>query len=946
MTFSGAISGNITWNSYDSIYITGNLTIGTGATLNIAPNTSGSDIGTYIIFTGSYNMVVSSTGALNVSGTSSENIYFTADYPISGHTNPWAGNKTFGESGEVFKNIRFNGSTGTSVIEYAVIEYGGGNSGYGGGFDIVGRYITIKNSSIHDCSVTGVGGGIYVSPAGFNNSITLENLKIYNNTASGNGGGLHIAGSYAISVTGSEIYNNNGNNGDGIYVTNTSCTISNSLIHNHSFGAGIYAYATGSGVSINNCLINNNDAGFYFARAGYAVNCNIVNNTTGVVSGATTAPKLVNDVLWGNGSEYTINTSAQLELGYCGIEGGLTGASGQIDSTHNINLSSTNGATTGPNFVIPSSDFHINSWVTPDVDGGTATYTGVTVPSTDSEGKARIGTIDIGAYEFFYYIWEGDVSSSWSTSGNWTGSPSSVPTSFSENKIIIPKGCTYYPITSSLTLSSRSNLTIEPEAGLEVTGATSVGSGCTFLLKSDASGSANFITGPSVSGSFNIEMFLAGGGDPNFKWHYVMTPVDGHAKATLTTNISNPYNLLNYVESAVVSPDRNTGWQWHDGYNGTSGFTTLYNTSGFNVYVSSDQTAIFTGIILNSDDYTFTDDLITISTLPDPDGIFGWNLIGNPFTSGVDADDLILGSDLGNTIYFTKNNAYLTYNITTHTGTNGASDTIPPLQAFFVKALSDSRDKAVTIPASSRFRTVKSFYKKGGGDNPEFPILKLNVNDGANVTDETIVYFFKDATAQFDGKYDAYKMFSENPVLPQIYTVSNSLNYCMNGITVPAPKTKTVIPLNLRIGEAKNYTINVLDLENLSDYKVYLMHGDNKIDLKSNPSYSFYLSAGTIDNMSLIFDNIIEDVFVPSIEETECWYSNGGIQIKMGLAGFEYNSSVTVYDLNGKIINNKQNLSLPQGERVELPVNLLNGIYIAKISGKGVNITKKIVVTQ
>jgi hypothetical protein len=135
-----------------------------------------------------------------------------------------------------------------------------------------------------------------------------------------------------------------------------------------------------------------------------------------------------------------------------------------------------------------------------------------------------------------------------------------------------------------------------------------------------------------------------------------------------------------------------------------------------------------------------------------------------------------------------------------------------------------------------------------------------------------------------------------------------------------------------------------MDLENLADYNVTLVHGDKKIDLKSNPSYTFYASAGTINDMSVVFENISTNVNLPSDEQTTCWYSNGSIMIKTGLTGFEDNSSVAVFDMNGKVVYNKNNVSIVRGSIFETPVDLAGGIYITTISNNGLRITKKIVI--
>ncbi len=220
--------------------------------------------------------------------------------------------------------------------------------------------------------------------------------------------------------------------------------------------------------------------------------------------------------------------------------------------------------------------------------------------------------------------------------------------------------------------------------------------------------------------------------------------------------------------------------------------------------------------------------------------------------------------------------------------------------------------------------------------------MKFNISDAEALTDIAIIYFFKDATTAFDGDYDAYKILSGNQASPQIYTTSNNVQLAMNGL--PYPESKTIVPLNLRIGEAKNYTINVLALRNLNDYNVYLVHGDKKIDLKTNPSYSFYAASGVLTDMSIAFESLSTDVNIPSEYQTSVWYLNGNIMIKAGERGFENNTLIVIHDLNGKVVYSKSNISLVRGDVTEIPVSLAKGMYIISMINNYTKSVKKIVI--
>jgi predicted outer membrane repeat protein len=940
----GTITTPVEWTGYDTVYVTGDIIIQSGS-LTISPNPTSNCTGTYIVFLDNYGISVIGNGSLFVNGTPTENIYFTVDRPEDGFSR---GDKSFGETDEIWKNLLFDSSTGSSAIKYSVIEYGTGDEfGAGGGIDIFKSNVSVENTIIRNCNISGDGGGLYIETASGN--VSLKNLTIYNNTATNNGGGIFANG--PMSLDRSVVFSNDATEGDGIYI-NSPSIVTNSIIHGNS-GDGAY---TNDESIFTNCVFYSNEKGIRLGYESRIINCNIINNIDGIVSNSFNAPKIVNTVLWGNNTEYLMEGATdKLEFANCAIEGGLTGVAGEINGGNNKNLSSTNNADTGPNFINPSgSDFHIDSRVAPMVDEGAESYSGIAAPITDIDNSPRIGKADIGAYEFFYYMWTGAVSTSWSVPGNWQESPSSIPLSFSEDLIKIPDGCLHYPVfTGNLTLSSRSLLIIDPRAQLTVSGVTTVNPGSKFLLRSTAEGTATFICGVGTStvvGSFSIEMFLSGGGSPNNKWHYFTSPVDYHSTNLLTTDINN-LNLLTYREQSVTI-NKDQGWQWFDGYNSTTGFSQLRFRKGYNVYVPTNKTVVFNGLIWPGKDVSWTNTELTCTgTNPNESG---WNLIGNPFTCPVDAEAFVFGSDLlgpdplDRVIYFTQDNGFVSYNSYTHAGI-GASRYVPALQGFFVHAKGGGRTKSLKIPYSARVSLNSALYKGASAEEYtiDYPFLKINISDGTSSSDETIVYFFNDATTLFDGLYDGYKLFSKNAAIAQIYTVSNGIKLCMNAL--PLPEATCSIPLKIKVGETKNYTINVLNLENLDQYKVSLVNGENETDLKTTHSYTFPGTAGTTLDMTLVFDDIttdIPDIASPSVDKMNVWYQNGFVYLKTDIPSYENNAIISIYDINGSKVYSKNIPSINKGQVTEIPLELPNGIYICKVNAKLITNSRKLVVVR
>jgi hypothetical protein len=922
-TYASPFTGTITNSSEDRTF-SGTVYFDqievSGGTLTISPGTT-----LYAANTTAY-ILISGTGIINASGTSGSGILFSADNDgdgIAGATETWI-------------NISFTDASNTSLIEYSTIENGSGNplSTAGGGIEIYNANVTVRHCTVRNCRSLELGGGIYVQGSGYN--VVLYDLAIYNNTSK-IGGAIYSLSSTNLSIDSCRIYNNHtpfpwfpnaGIYGDGEMV------ITGSSIYNNG-GTGVFINSQNT--VLRNCLIYGNTLnGVTVGTTGFQnvlgtiINSDLINNGTNlnVADGHTVT--VLNSVLWGGTTQYA-DPGTGATFVNCGVQGGVSGGSG------NISLSASNTGSAGPNFIDPSlSNFNITCQSAL-IDAGISGYNSISAPGADLDGNSRIHTYDIGAYEFqLYYLWTGTSSADWSASGNWSGTP--APSDVTGGYlVVIPNGSPNYPNTSSLTLSSGSRAIVESGASLTVSGATTVNSGCTFDLRSGSAGSANFITGSSVTGSFNVELYLSGSSDPTYNWHYVMTPVDGHSKTALTTGIGNTNNLLNYLESAV-STDKMEGWQWHDGYNLTSGFTELFRNQGYNILLRnlSAQTASFSGNILGGNDFSFSN--LTCGT--GDTSIHGWHLLGNPFTSGVDVEAFAF-TNVEPTIYYTTGNNSAYYKTTTQESLNGGPRYISGLQGFFIH--DTIAGGSLTIPATARLYQTTPVLK-GARISSDYPILKFNIADGAGLQDEALIYFFADAKSSFDGKYDAYKLLSEDPAYPQIYTIGNNTRFAMNGL--PIPDQKTTVPLNVRIGEAKNYTINVLNLENLDDYRVTLLDGDKKIDLKTNPSYTFYAGKGTITNMSIIFENSLTTITEPEKDQTDCWYSNGAVKIKAGVAGFENKSSVLIYDMNGKVIFRRNNLNIGPGEIIEIPVNLSRGIYVTSVINNNKKLVKKIVVTQ
>ncbi len=250
-------------------------------------------------------------------------------------------------------NLRVSGNNQSRVffvnganLTLSGLTISGGNSNNGGGI-YNGGTLTVINSTISGNSSSSYGGGI-------NNggTLTVTNSTISGNSASTLGGGIgNISGT--LTVANSTISGNSAFNGGGIYTaTFATVTLTNSTISGNSavaFGGGI-TIPQGVVPNIRNMIIagniaTNGDVQGTVNSQGY----NLIGNA---------ASTIINGDITGN----ILNQNARLAP--LGFYGGTT-------QTHAL-LSGS-----------------------PAINAGTSTNT----PTLDQRGAARVGNVDMGAFE-------------------------------------------------------------------------------------------------------------------------------------------------------------------------------------------------------------------------------------------------------------------------------------------------------------------------------------------------------------------------------------------------------------------------------------------------------------------------------------------------------------------------------------------------------------------
>jgi len=247
----------------------------------------------------------------------------------------------------------------------------------------------------------------------------------------------------------------------------------------------------------------------------------------------------------------------------------------------------------------------------------------------------------------------------------------------------------------------------------------------------------------------------------------------------------------------------------------------------------------------------------------------GYNLVGNPYPSYLNWEQVLNlnatnESLLQSSIWYrtaTYNNVagkfdytFNTYNSTSRVAVpTNTSGYIPPMQAFWVRANSNGT-VTFTNDMRSHGNGQSNLLKAPKEDTRK--LIRIQVSNSANSTDETVLYFDENALNTFD-KYDSEKMFNNVASKPEIFTKAGSERLVINGMN--ALPLDTELPLGFVTGVAGNFSISPTELTNFdSDTRIMLKDNLNpatEFELSEGVSYDFSapVTTATTDRFSLVF---------------------------------------------------------------------------------------------
>lgn len=397
----------------------------------------------------------------------------------------------------------------------------------------------------------------------------------------------------------------------------------------------------------------------------------------------------------------------------------------------------------------------------------------------------------------------------------------------SGSTVIVNSGATLR-VKNSITLASLTNsgtVEIDPGATLSITG-NLVSSSGSITINADATGYGQLLVDGTITGTITQEQYIGTIG------HHGISSSMSTGFGT-TTNCT-PSSLYEYDAS---SSGTFVGAYVNNGNASTAsvgrGFFAPVGSSGD--FMTSTGTFTVSGTPNTSHDWT----LSYVTNSASGASNHGWNLIGNPYSATLDWSTVSVGSNVNDAVYVwnPSNSQYMSWTSGPGGGTNGGSQYIPPMQAFWVQTTSGGTGTAYDISTTMSSNTTTSqspTFQKTLNDRIKLSVINLSDN---TKNDETVIAHSIGSVDGFDEKLDAWKL-SNYGGNPNVYSFYAGDKLAVNVVDLSIPK---VIPLSVDAPQSKAaYQLYLNQEVNGNEYEVILedKHLNTFTDLTQG-AYSF-----------------------------------------------------------------------------------------------------------
>ncbi|MCG8184071.1 T9SS type A sorting domain-containing protein [Tenacibaculum piscium] len=538
--------------------------------------------------------------------------------------------------------------------------------------------------------------------------------------------------------------------------------------------------------------------------------------------------------------------------------------------------------------------------------------------------------------------WTGTTNTNWNEASNWSNG---VP---SENiSVLIPAGITVYPQVNS-GLSKVQNLEIQTGASLTIPTGNSLivtqnlTQNGTLTIHSDANSNGELLVKGNQTGnqtgnaSIDYKRYLT------TNWHLISAPVIGQNINDFTNDLAKnglKYGVATYDNS--LTSNRYVHYTEPTGTNSIASAGAFDTGKGYSIKKQTAGVLTFSGTLQNA---TVSKAITNNSSASGTK----WNLIGNPFTASINANQKGVSSsdfltinqnelDPNNIAIYLWNSSNNSYDIINHAT---ASKKIAPGQAFFVASKASSGQ--VQFTKNMQHETTSSRFLRESNQNPS---IDLTISNGRQLRTTQIKYLEK-MTADLDKGYDAGAFLTNTTfdVFTKLASNNNTTNFALQ--CLPNENYENmIIPVGVNAQKGTEIALSANALHLPEGIKVYLEDRQKnsftqidttsykiQLDTAVNGVGRFYLHTTYRDNNQLITSDIQDEIQVFLVEKNK-------LKVTTKKAG--QNMNIAIFDVLGRkvfdskvISKNYQEFSLS---------TLKTGIYIVNIQQDNFNaVSKKI----
>ncbi|MFZ4454985.1 MAG: T9SS type A sorting domain-containing protein [Bacteroidales bacterium] len=478
-------------------------------------------------------------------------------------------------------------------------------------------------------------------------------------------------------------------------------------------------------------------------------------------------------------------------------------------------------------------------------------------------------------------------------------------------------------------------LTIPTGANVRLTGTDSL------TIQSTASGTGSLICNGTFAGPAKVERYMTGA-----KWHIVSSPVTGQSFSSFITNSANNIPWLsgtNPVQYGIMEYDEpNDKWSIPFTAAKSGNFVT---SQGYSVRNRADGKITFKGNIMTANQ------TVTLTR-----GKYGWNCIGNPFTSTIQVKGLggILSDNIADLdqnyagIYIwdeqaNYNNSGLKKDYRVHCNTpytfpfniQENSDTYVAVgQAFFMK--SKSSGGTFTFKQSMKTHQTGVTFRSTQGN---WPAVRLQAN-GNNLVSTTVVAFNESMSKGLDPSYDV-GMLKGNPAFALYSRLidSDGFDYAVQALPDTISTEEIPIGLDCTVGTSVTFKMEKAFLSEGCD--VILEDRQKSIFTEFEDEDSFYTTDIASNNTGIgrfyiHITNLGTGTLNYKDERFLVYGSSGKIIVKGNLREI---SSVDIYTTDGKIIDK----ITPNNEAIFQSKCYTKGVYIVKLTNSHRNYSRRVI---